>query len=105
MHNQSVNSIVGRLGLSIGRNIPSGTFYAKASIAREFNARSEVTMSTGGLAPVTLAQDLKDTWLEFALGLTTSLNNRTSGYLEISKTNGDTVKTPWLVNAGLRISF
>ena len=62
-------------------------------------------MSTGGLAPVTLDQDLKESWLEFALGLTGAVGKNTNGYLEISKTTGDTVKTPWQVNAGLRLSF
>lgn len=105
VHNRSMNSTVGRLGLAVGRSLADSTFYAKASIVREFSARSRITMSTGGLAPVTLEQDLKDTWLEFALGITGPLNERTSGYLEITRTNGDTVKTPWLVNLGARWKF
>ncbi|MCM0758671.1 autotransporter outer membrane beta-barrel domain-containing protein [Sporomusa sphaeroides DSM 2875] len=105
VHNSSLNSTVGRLGLAIGKTTPAGSFYAKASIAREFSARSKITMSTGGLAPVTLDQDLKESWLEFALGLTGAVGKNTNGYLEISKTTGDTVKTPWQVNAGLRLSF
>lgn len=105
VHNSSLNSTVGRLGLAIGKTTPAGSFYAKASIAREFSARSKITMSTGGLTPVTLDQDLKESWLEFALGLTGAVGKNTNGYLEISKTTGDTVKTPWQVNAGLRLSF
>lgn len=105
VYNQSINSFVGRLGVAIGQNTPTGTFYAKASIAKEFNACSAVTMSTGALAPVTLEQDLKESWLEFALGLTGSIGKNTNGYLEVSKTTGDTVKTSWLVNAGLRKNF
>lgn len=105
VHNNHVSSTVGRVGLAIGRNTPAASFYAKASLVREFSAKANVTMSTGGMAPVTLEQNLKDTWLEFALGLTGPVNGRTNGYLEISKTTGDTVKTPWQVNAGLRMSF
>nr|WP_245824109.1 autotransporter outer membrane beta-barrel domain-containing protein [Sporomusa malonica] len=105
-YNQGSNSTVGRLGLAIGRNMDQkNSFYVKTSIAREFSARSAVTMSTGGLTPVTLEQNLKQTWLEYALGLTTAFNSRTNGYMEISKTTGSTTKTPWLVNAGIRWNF
>ncbi len=104
-HNSSLNSTVGRLGLAIGKTIPACSFYAKASIAKEFSANTKVTMSTGSLAPVTMEQDLKEFWLEFALGLNGPIGKNTNGYLEISKTTGDTVKTSWLVNAGLRMSF
>ena len=110
VHNQGLNSNVGRLGLAIGKNQGQNTFYAKASIARDFSAKPKITMSSSSQSPITVEQNLNDTWLEFALGLTTNLssntkNGNTSGYLEISKTDHAKIKTDWLVNAGVRRSF
>lgn len=105
VRNDGLNSAIGRLGLTIGKIVKQNSFYLQASLLREFSAHSDVTMSSGGMKPVTMREDLKETYMEFALGVTTAFNDRTSGYLEASKTTGDKVRTPWLLNAGIRRSF
>ncbi|WP_312423464.1 autotransporter outer membrane beta-barrel domain-containing protein [Anaerospora hongkongensis] len=100
-----LNSVIGRLGVMVGKTVKQNSFYLQASLLREFNAHSDVTMSSGGLTPVTMREDLKETYMEFALGITTAFNDKTSGYFEASKTTGDKVRTPWLLNAGFRRSF
>lgn len=105
IRHDSYNSVIGRLGLAAGRLTGSGTFYAKASLVKEFNANARVTVASGGHAPVTLEQNLKENWLELAVGVTGTLSDKTDGYLEISRTTGDKVKTPWQVNLGARWNF
>ncbi len=105
IHNDAVNSCVGRLGLAVGRSVGDIHYYGKVSLAREFSAKAGITAASGGLAPVDMRQDLKENWLEFALGLTGKLGRRTDGYLEVTRTTGDKAKTPWQVNAGVRWSF
>ncbi len=105
VHNGGIGTTVGRLGVAYGRNTQKSTFYAKVSVAREFSAKSEVTMSQNGLPAVTREQNLRGTWLEYALGLTSNDGKRTSTYLEISKTSGSDVRTPWMVNVGIRVVF
>lgn len=100
-----LNSVIGRLGVMVGKTVKQNSFYLQASLLREFNAHSDVTMSSGGNPSVTMREDLKETYMEFALGITTALNDKTSGYFEASKTTGDKVRTPWLLNAGFRRSF
>lgn len=100
-----LNSVIGRLGVIVGKTVKQNSFYLQASLLREFNAHSDVTMSSGGLTPIPMREDLKETYMEFALGITTAFNDRTSGYFEASKTTGDKVRTPWLLNAGIRRSF
>lgn len=100
-----LNSVIGRLGVMVGKTVKQNSFYLQASLLREFNAHSDVTMSSDGLTPVTMREDLKETYMEFALGVTTAFNDKTSGYFEASKTTGDKVRTPWLLNAGIRRSF
>lgn len=106
VQNQSVNSVIGRLGLAIGRNPGKTNFYGKVSLARKFTANAKVTMSSGNLTPLSLEQNMKETWLEFAIGVTTTtINPRTNGYLEVTKTTGDKAKTPWQINVGARWNF
>lgn len=100
-----LNSVIGRLGVMVGKTVKQNSFYLQASLLREFNAHSDVTMSSGGNPSVTMREDLKETYMEFALGITTAFNDKTSGYFEASKTTGDKVRTPWLLNAGFRRSF
>ncbi len=105
VHHRGLNSVTGRLGLAAGRTTDNGTFYAKASLVKEFNANARATMASGGHAPVILEQSLKENWLELAVGVTGALNDKTDGYLEVSRTTGDKVKTPWQVNLGARWNF
>lgn len=105
INNDAVNSLVGRLGLAIGCDAGSARYYGKISLAREFSASPVVTAATSAASPVTLSQDLKENWLEFALGLTGTLDKQVDGYLEITRTNGAKARTPWQVNVGARWNF
>lgn len=105
IHNDAVNSLVGRLGVAVGRQVGSTHYYGKVSLAREFTAKASIMAASGGLAPVDMRQDLKESWLEFALGLTGKLGGRTDGYLEVTRTTGDKAKTPWQINVGARWNF
>ncbi|MDU2063640.1 MAG: AIDA repeat-containing protein [Sporomusaceae bacterium] len=105
VQNDALNSVVGRLGLTIGRQTPTNSFYGKVSVLREFTANSQITMANGALRPVTLEQNLKETWLEFVVGFTAKWNRETSTYIELEKTTGNKMKTPWLINIGIRRSF
>jgi len=103
--NRAMNSVVGRLGLAIGRNDGRNSFFLQASVNREFNAVSYTTLSGVGETPLTMGQILQGNWLEMALGLTSKLGNGSNSYLEISKTTGNQTRTPWLVNVGIRWNF
>ena len=105
VHNDTVNALTGRLGLAVGRNVGSTHYYGKVSAVREFSANAVITASSGAASLVTYQQNLKENWLEFALGLTAKLDKRVDGYLEFTRTNGDKVKTPWQVNAGVRWNY
>lgn len=105
VHNDSVTSMLGRIGLAIGRDQKKNSYYFKTSLAREFSAHPNVTMASGGLSPVTLEQNLKDTWLEFDIGWTAAYDHNVNSYVELSKTTGGKINTPWQINVGIRKSF
>lgn len=102
----SITSVVGRLGVAAGRKLGDAHFYAKTSLLREFNADAQTTLTASGLMPQAMTESLKETWLEFAVGVTGSLSDKMNGYLELSRmTGGDKSKTPWQVNLGARWNF
>ena len=99
------NSLMGRIGLAVGRKTGGSHFYGRVSAVREFSATSAVSAFNGGLASTLLEQDLRETWLEFALGVTTVLNGKTNAYLELTQTTGAKIRTPWQLNVGARWQF
>lgn len=101
INQDGMNSVVGRLGVAVGRTVGETHVYAKTSLVREFNATAKATV--GGKA---MREEMKDNWLELAVGVTGAIGTRTDGYLELSRTTGgDKTKTPWQVNLGARWKF
>lgn len=100
-----VNSVIGRAGIAIGRDEKKYSFYIKTSLARELKANPKITMESGGFPGITLGQSLKDTWLEYDLGWTAAYNKNVNSYVEISRTTGGLLNTPWQFNVGIRKSF
>ena len=100
IHLDSINSTIGRVGFLLGRQVgkeKSTNFYLKASIAREFNGK--VKMKADSL---NLSEELKDTWYEIGLGVTSQINKDGSIYLDLEKVDGHKVDSPWKLNLGLR---
>ena len=106
IHTAGMDSVIGRAGLAIGQQAKNGTeWYTRLSLAREFNAQSKVTASSNGLTPVENQDSLKETWLEWSIGLNGKIGARSNYYLEYMRTNGDKVKTNYQMNAGFRWNF
>ena len=62
-------------------------------------------MSSVGSSGVALSQDVKDTWLEFDVGGSRTLDRNVNSYVEFSRTTGGILNTPWQINVGIRQSF
>lgn len=99
-HQKGMDSLVGRLGLSVGYTKDANTVYAKASVAHEFEGESSATMRSG--QSLTLEQDIGGTWGEVAVGGTVRLNKSIAAYGEFQTTFGSPVETPYQWNVGVR---
>ena len=64
---EGMDSLVGRVGFSIGKDIKAGNIYARASYLYDFDGETEVTMSHSGISDV-YEQDLGGGWFEVGLG-------------------------------------
>ena len=103
VHQDSVDSLVGRLGFSLGKVIKQGNVYVRASYLYDFDGETKATMSGDGTA--SFEQDLGGGWWEVGVGTNLNLSDATHLYFDVEKTYGGNVVTPWQWNAGVRWSF
>ena len=101
---EGMDSLVGRVGFSLGKDIKAGNIYARASYLYDFDGETEVTMSHSGISDV-YEQDLGGGWFEVGLGANINLSDATHLYFDVEKTYGGDVATPWQWSAGIRYSF
>ena len=99
-----MDSLVGRIGFAMGRNIKAGNVYARASYLYDFDGETDVTFSKKGVTRG-FEQDLGGSWWEVGVGTNLNLSDATHLYFDVEKTYGGNVATPWQWNAGVRWSF
>lgn len=101
---EGMDSLVGRVGFSLGKDIKAGNIYARASYLYDFDGETEVTMSHSGISDV-YEQDLGGGWFEVGLGANINLSDATHLYFDVEKTYSGDVATPWHWSAGMRWTF
>ena len=99
-----MDSLVGRIGFAMGRNIKAGNVYARASYLYDFDGETDVTFSKNDVTRG-FKQDLGGGWWEVGVGTNLNLSDATHLYFDVEKTYGGNVATPWQWNAGVRWSF
>ena len=103
-YQDGMESLVGRVGFSLGKDIKDGNVYVRASYLYDFDGETQVTMTNGAASDV-YEQDLGGGWFEVGVGTNINLSDATYVYLDVEKTYGGDVATPWQWNAGVRYSF
>ncbi len=96
-----MESLVGRVGFSLGKDISKGNVYARASYLYDFEGETKAVL--GGDA--VLENDLGGGWWEVGVGANINLSKATYIYADVEKTFGGEVDTNWQWNLGVRYSF
>ncbi|MCH3958245.1 MAG: autotransporter outer membrane beta-barrel domain-containing protein [Selenomonas sp.] len=105
IHNDSVNSCVGRLGVNVGRDTKAGNVYLKLSYLREFAGDTAVAAGYGSYSKRS-SESFKDSWFEYGIGFSQKLASNQNLYGEFTQTAGaDKMKESWKANLGFRLSF
>lgn len=99
-----MNSLVGRVGFSLGKNTSKGNVYARASYLYDFDGEAAVNFVNGDTRR-TVEQDLGGGWVEVGVGTNFNFSDATHMYLDVEKTFGGEVDTNWKLNLGVRYSF
>lgn len=104
VHQDSLDSLVGRLGFSLGKDVKAGNVYVRVSYLYDFKGDVAMRMSNG-VASDTYDQDLGGSWWEFGVGTNLNFGKDMHFYFDVERTEGGKVDTPWQWNAGVRLSF
>lgn len=100
----ALNSLIGRVGFSLGKNISKGNVYARASYLYDFEGEASTHFNTATAAS-SYKEDLGGGWWEVGVGTNLNLSKATHLYVDLEKTIGGEVDTNWQWNVGVRYSF
>lgn len=99
-----MDSLVGRVGFALGKDFKQGNAYVRASYLYDFEGETDIRFTKNGVTRG-FEQDLGGGWFEVGLGTNINLSDATHLYMDIEKTYGGDVATPWQWNVGVRYSF
>lgn len=105
VHLAGTDSLIGRIGFRLGRDIgDKTTFYLDANAYHEFLGNQDIFANdiTGTLTD-TVHND--GSWYEAGVGVSTKLNQNTYGFLSFDKGFGPGVEHTWSFEGGLNYKF
>ena len=101
----AVNSVIGRIGVGIGKESKNSNVFLKAALAHEFSGKMNATYSMAGEPTTGSEVNLKDTWRDLELGGSWSVRPNTYVYGTFTKNFGATVDNSYRIDAGIRHNF
>lgn len=105
INSDAVNSVIGRIGVGIGKESKNSNVFLKAALAHEFSGKMNATYSMAGEPTTGSEVNLKDTWLDLELGGSWSVRPNTYVYGTFTKNFGATVDNSYRIDAGIRHNF
>ena len=105
INSDAVNSVIGRIGVGIGKESKNSNIFLKAALAHEFSGKMKSTYSMAGEPTTGSEVNLKDTWLDLELGGSWSVRPNTYIYGTFTKNFGAIVDNSYRIDAGIRHNF
>ena len=99
------NSLVGRLGLELGKTGHLGSVYARFGLAHEFSGDITGRYSAEDGGSKTTSVETKGTWAEMSLGTTLNIKPNASAYFDVSRSYGADYEHDWKFSGGLRFAL
>ena len=99
------NSLVGRLGLELGKTGRLGSIYARFGLAHEFSGDITGSYSAEDGGSKTTSVETKGTWAEMSLGTTLNIKPNASAYFDVSRSYGADYEHDWKFSGGLRFAL
>lgn len=99
-----MDSLVGRVGFALGKDFKQGNAYVRASYLYDFDGETDISFTKGNVTRG-FEQDLGGGWFEVGVGTNINLSDATHLYMDVEKTYGGDIATPWQWNVGVRYSF
>ena len=105
INSDGVKSVIGRIGVGIGKETKNNNIFLKAALAHEFSGKMSATYSMAGEPTTSSEVNLKDTWLDLEVGGSWSLRPNTYLYGTFTKNFGAIVDNSYRIDAGIRHNF
>ena len=105
INSDAVNSVIGRIGVGIGKESKNSNLFLKVALAHEFSGKMKATYSMTGEPTTGSEVNLKDTWLDLELGGSWSVRPNTYIYGTFTKNFGAIVDNSYRIDAGIRHNF
>ena len=102
---EGVNSVIGRIGLGIGKETEKSNLFAKIGLAHEFGGKIKSTFSAEGEPTSGTEVELKDSWVDVEIGGSLLVNRNTYLYGTYTRNFGADLSNKWRIDAGIRFSF
>ncbi len=104
VYSDRAGSLVGRLGMALGRDMKAGHLHTKVSYLYDFDGETTTKMTYNG-AKERFSDDIGGGWWEVGVGANLNLSKATYLYIDAEKTYGGKVDTSWQWSLGVRYSF
>ena len=105
IHQDGINSVIGRIGLGIGKETERSNLFAKIALAHEFGGKVKSIFSAENEPTSGTEVDLKDSWVDVEVGGSWLVNRNTYLYGTYTRNFGADVSSKWRIDAGIRFSF
>lgn len=105
MRQDDADSMVGRVGFSLGHKKERANYFTKFSLARELGGGLSNDFWVDGEPSGTAAMDFRSTWYELALGGGLQLGDKTTLYATYEHSFGGDIKEKYRLDGGVKISF
>ena len=102
---EGVTSVIGRIGLGIGKETERTSLFGKIGLSHEFGGKVKSTFSAEGEPTSGTEADLKDSWIDVEAGGSWLLNRNTYLYGTYTRNFGADLTNKWRIDAGIRFSF
>lgn len=107
VENDSVDSLVGRVGVKMGYKDSQGRggVFLKASVLHDWEGDAKFRYSKGADVSRTLTESLGGTWYEYGLGADYNVTDQVHLYADLEAGNGGEVDTDYRFNVGVRYAW
>lgn len=107
VENDSVDSLVGRIGVKMGYKDSQGRggVFLKASVLHDWEGDAKFRYSKGANVSRTLTESLGGTWYEYGLGADYNATDQVHLYADFEAGNGGEVDTDYRFNVGVRYAW
>lgn len=103
----SIDSLIGRVGLRLGKEVDNSIFYIKGDVLYEFLGKQGIYVNdtTTDNSMYDVSYDNDGAWYDLGIGINTKLSESLNVYFDLEKSFGNDNDNTYQVNAGFRYRF